>query len=155
MKVSYKEVGFYIIALLLILNISLFLYATFFLPTPNQAKEGWTINHDLVRDTFIWVLFISQIIALISVFLKYKFNWLIISIPFFLSLFEIFFWGFKFYLYPFSSTFIYFMVLTGVNVLPIIYLFVKGIKKIQSLTWEIIFSSLIIIFTILLRFHIV
>ena len=125
-----------------------------------QLKSGspyWIQRTNLLFGPHAWIFFILVIVALISIFVSYKYNWIVISLPFFWTL-----------LLPlkvgpgmgFQGSIINFFVIlfqgnVGIavatlfgailGILSIVYLFIKNLKEIENKKFEIIFGIIIII----------
>src|SRR3989344_1851258 len=143
MKFNYKEVGLYSIILVLLYSLLTFV---------SQLKYG---SHQIpIRLSALfgqyYILFIILVIvSIVSIFWKYKYNWIVISLPFFYTL-----------LYYLSNSL---PLITGssliglikfsINVLfclsAILYLFIKGIKNIKNRNYEITFAIIIFVLFII------
>lgn len=139
MKFNYKEVGLY--SIILVLLYSLFTFVS-------QLKYGSHYTPIRLSALFgqYYILFIILAIAsIVSIFWKYKYRWIVVSLPFFYT---------ALYYLPSLFTAIAEQSLTGLTIYSvhillglsaILYLFIKGIKDIKNLTYEITFAIIIFI----------
>ena len=154
-----NNIGIYIIGLTLLISLITFLY---------QFSFGSNYSADRINlffGPYAYVYLILVLIAIVSIFVKYKGNLIVMSLPFLWDLLlplktdaspDSFFRGnlFNIYLYFTSNP----MDLTGVlysalrcilPILIIVYLFLKFFKNIENKKFEIISTMLIIIFYVL------
>jgi hypothetical protein len=135
MKFNYKEAGLYSIILILIYYI--FTFVSQLSSGSNQfpSRLSYLFGH-------YYILFIILAIAsMVSIFWKYKYNWVVISLPFFYILLNYFLNG----LISIAS----FIRDASFCLFAIFYLFIKGIKDIKNWTYEITFAIIIFVLFII------
>jgi len=128
MKEGWKDLGLYVIAIVLVYQIILFI---------SKILPGGGLT-----SYFFFALFV---ISLVSIFWRYKFSLLVAGIPFILNIFRIAPNLFS----AISTNYLTGIVLSSVYILASLfalgYLIVKQFKLIKGLTFEIVLSTLIII----------
>lgn len=160
MRIDKDNFAKYTVLLTLLFTLISFIIK-FYLSLPNNLKA---ISKQF--GPLPYLLLILVIAAIISIFIKYKFNWIVISLPFLWylllplkvniefymgSLVNILIFAFK----GVSSHTFYIKYLFD-SLLPlciICYLFIKNIKRIEDIKYEITFTILILFFFILNFFH--
>jgi hypothetical protein len=142
MRFNLKDIGLVVVLLLLILGILGFIKSVSYLK-----------SSIFPIPIFFNIELIMIIIAIISIFWNYKFNWIVISLPFFwwiiVNLLSL-----K-YLIIAPLTFSLIVIYLGMilDILVICYLIIKGIKKIESLKYELSFAVPMIIILIIEFFN--
>jgi hypothetical protein len=155
MKPIKENLGLYSILLALIFFLSRFLLQ--FKYGPNHSSQ----RIDLLFGPHAWIFLILLIAAIVSVFVIYKYSWIVIALPFL--------WqlllplkitpgsGFRGSIINFFATLfqgeigVAIAVIFGtiLGILSVIYLCVKNLKQIENKKFEIIFATLIIIFLLI------
>jgi len=153
MKLNKEHYGIFAVLIVLIYFLGLFLY---------QLKFGaphWITRINLLFGPLPFIFLILLIAAIVSIFVYYKFNWIVISLPFLwnllLPLKADFAAGFRGQLIEFFALLfqglVFFKLIIGLMLplLVVVYLFVKNLRKVESKKYELAFAAAILIFFIL------
>lgn len=154
MRFNKENYTIYIIILIFIYWIIKFSYQFSF------SSPNYFMRIELEFGPLPWIFFILILVALVSIIIDYRFNWVVISLPFFWFLFfpfkiigSEFFRGqllmFVQIIIRGGNPFFTPILPTLIALLIIFYLFFKNLRNIENKKYEII-SGLIILFFLLL-----
>ncbi len=159
MKIDKDNFAEYSI-LLILLSFLISFIIQFYFSLPNDLKS--------ITEQFgplPYLLLILMIAAIISIFIRYKFNWIVISLPFLWYLLLPMKVNVEFYMgslvniiaFAFkgisgSTLYIRYLLESLLPLCIICYFMIKNIRKIKDIKYEIAFTILILFFSFILPF---